>query len=98
MIRFFSRGLRARRNIQPLLAREDKTLRKHSMDKNGKAKELDVPTATDADVAAAARQLGLSIRGSAASRSRNGEVVQRLAHGRSHAVAVEIKHSRRHSA
>ena len=67
------------------------------MDKNEKAKELDVPTATDADVAAAARQLGLSIRGSAASRSRNGEVVQRLAHGRSHAVAVEIKHSRRHS-
>jgi hypothetical protein len=67
------------------------------MDNNEKPKKLDGPTASDADVAAAARQLGVGMWGSAP-RSRSGEVVQRLAHGRSHSVAVEIKHSRRHGA
>ena len=67
------------------------------MYKNEKPKKLDGPMASDADVAAAARQLGVGLWGSA-SKSRSGEVVQRLARGRSHSVAVEIKHSRRHGA
>jgi hypothetical protein len=70
------------------------------MDNTEKAKEPDVPTATDAEVASAARQLGLNAGSSAqtAPKSRSGQVVQRLAHGRSHAVTVEIKQSRRHGA
>jgi hypothetical protein len=72
------------------------------MDNNEEPKRPIVPTATDAEIASAARQLGLITGGSAptaptAPNFRIGHVVQRLAHGRSHAVAVEIKHSRRHS-
>ena len=69
------------------------------MDNNEEPKRPIVPTATDAEIASAARQLGLITGGSAptAPNFRIGHVVQRLAHGRSHAVTVEIKHSRRHS-
>jgi len=65
-------------------------------DKDRPAKP-EIPTATDAEVASAARRLGLGTIGSAApsSKSKSGQVVQRLAHGRMHAVAVEVKPSRR---
>jgi hypothetical protein len=63
------------------------------MNKNDKANEPDLGKATDAEVASAAKQLGVKMRASAGSstRLRKGEVVQRLGHGRSHAVTLEYK-------
>jgi len=66
------------------------------MDDNEKTGEASIPAATDAEVSSAAKQLGLSVGGTASARKpRSGQVLQRLAHGRSHTVAVEIKLSRR---
>ncbi len=67
------------------------------MDDNEKTGEASIPAATDAEVSSAAKQLGLSVGGTASSarKPRSGQVLQRLAHGRSHTVAVEIKLSRR---
>jgi hypothetical protein len=55
------------------------------------------PTATDAEIASAAKQLGVNARRSTAvtGRSSGGQVLQSLARGRSHMVKVEIKRSRR---
>jgi hypothetical protein len=53
------------------------------------------PTATDAEIEAAAKQLGLNGAYSA-SPQRNagvGQILQSLARGRSHMVSVEIKSS-----
>jgi hypothetical protein len=70
------------------------------MSDNENANDAEVPTATDDEVASAARQLGLSTERAAptGSKSGNRQVVQRLAHGRAHVVAVQIKHSRRQGA
>jgi hypothetical protein len=67
------------------------------MDVKEKAGEPDLLTATDAEIASAAKRLGVNGEHSAspAPKSRSGQVVQRLAHGRSHAVTVEIKAPRR---
>ena len=67
------------------------------MDAKEKAGEPDPPTATDAEIASAAKQLGVNGEHSAsfAPKSRSGQVLQRLAHGRSHPVTVDIKVSRR---
>jgi hypothetical protein len=63
---------------------------------NQKTDEPDIP-ATDAEVASAAKQLGLNGgRAFSSQKSRSGQVQQRLAHGRSHTVAVEIKAPWRH--
>ena len=68
------------------------------MGDNEKTREPDVPSATDAEVASAAKQLGLKVGGSPAlRRARSGQVLQSLTHGRSHMVAVEIRPSRRRS-
>jgi hypothetical protein len=58
-----------------------------------------IPTATDAEIKAAAKQLGLNGAHSALPQRKAsvGQALQSLAHGRSHMVAVEIKpSSRRH--
>ena len=67
------------------------------MDDNGKTREPDIPTATDAEIASAAKQLGLNAGRSAspARRSRGGQVLQSLANGRSHMVMVQVKPPRR---
>ena len=62
------------------------------MNKNEKVNEPDLGTVTDAEVASAAKQLGVKMRASAdSSRLRKRGVVQRLGHGRSHAVTLEYK-------
>jgi hypothetical protein len=53
------------------------------------------PTATDAEIEAAARQLGLNGPHSASPQRKAGvgQILQSLARGRSHMVSVEIKPS-----
>jgi hypothetical protein len=70
---------------------------KEFMGDNDKVRNFDPATATDAEIASAAKRLGLKLEGAdgSARKSRSGQVVQRLAHGRTHAVTVETKHSRR---
>jgi hypothetical protein len=65
------------------------------MDDNRKSREPDIPT--DAEIASAAKRLGLNSRRSTspARKSGGGQVLQSLAHGRSHMVTVEIKPARR---
>jgi hypothetical protein len=60
-----------------------------------KTTEPDIPSATDAEIASTASQLGLNVGGLSARKSRAGQVLQRLPRGGSHMVAVEIKSSRR---
>jgi hypothetical protein len=62
--------------------------------KAAEIREPNIPSATDAEIASAANQLGLNVGGSSARKSRTGQVLQRLPHGGSHMVAVEIKRSR----
>jgi hypothetical protein len=56
-----------------------------------------IPTATDAEISAAAKQLGLNGAHSDSLRRKPGvgQVLQSLAHGRSHMVSVAIKPSSR---
>jgi hypothetical protein len=62
------------------------------MNKNEKANEPDLGTVTDAEVASAAKQLGVKMRASAdSSRLRKGGIVQRLGHGRYHAVTLAYR-------
>ena len=65
------------------------------MDDNDKTREPDIRSATDAEIASVAKQLGLNVGRSSARKSRGGQVIQRLPHGGSHMVPVEIKPSRR---
>ncbi len=63
------------------------------MDDYAKGGTPAIPIATDAEIRSAAKQLGLNRAHLASSsrKSRAGQVLQTLAHGRSHMVAVEIK-------
>jgi hypothetical protein len=63
------------------------------MDNDEKDRKPTIPTATDAEIQSAAKQLGLNRAHLASSRRRSkiGQVPQSLAHGRLHMVAVEIK-------
>ncbi len=63
------------------------------MDNNAKGGTPAIPIVTDAEIRSAAKQLGLNTADLTSSprKSRAGQVLQSLAHGRSHMVAVEIK-------
>jgi hypothetical protein len=67
------------------------------MDGNRKSGMPTIPTATDAEIMAAAKQLGLNGAHSDSPRRKAGvgQVLQSLAHGRSHMVSVAIKPSSR---
>jgi hypothetical protein len=66
-------------------------------DNNRKSGMPTIPTVTDAEIKAAAKQLGLNGAHSALPQRKAsaGQVLQSLARGRSHMVAVEIKPSSR---
>jgi hypothetical protein len=69
------------------------------MEHNGTVSMSTIPTVTDAEIKSARKQLGLDSAHLATShrKSNAGQVLQRLAHGRSHMVAVEIRLSPRRS-
>jgi hypothetical protein len=67
------------------------------MSGDGKSRMPTIPTATDAEIMAAAKQLGLNGARSDSLRRKAGvgQVLQSLAHGRSHMVSVAVKPSSR---
>ena len=65
------------------------------MDKMNQGKTTAPSPPTDADIDAFAKRLSVNWANSAAAARRaGGQVIQRLAHGRVHVVAVESKRSR----
>jgi ribosomal protein S18 acetylase RimI-like enzyme len=66
------------------------------MNANIKSGMPTIPMATDAEISAAAKQLGLNgARSDSRRKPGVGQVLQSLAHGRSHMVSVAIKPSSR---